>query len=126
VQEHNLTLSWSNDSSQPCVCDLVLEQKCRAFRQTLRSTSVCRSNVWLPPWNDQDLGELRTLTSRILTTAERAGIDSMVDVSEQLLESLDHDKDMIGIMQAANELLDLCRLTQFSLIQGETQRLVTA
>ena len=76
--------------------------------------------------DDQDLGELRTLTSRILTTAERAGIDSMVDVSEQLLESLEHDKDMIGIMQAANELLDLCRLTQFSLIQGETQRLVTA
>jgi hypothetical protein len=76
--------------------------------------------------DDQDLAELRTLTSRILTTAERAGIDSMVDVSEQLLESLEHDKDMIGIMQAANELLDLCRLTQFSLIQGETQRLVTA
>ena len=57
--------------------------------------------------DDQDLGELRTLTSRILTTAERAGIDSMVDVSEQLLEFLEHDKDMIGIMQAANELLGL-------------------
>ena len=50
----------------------------------------------------------------------------MVDVSEQLLEFLEHDKDMIRIMQAANELLDLCRLTQFSLIQAETQRLVTA
>ncbi len=76
--------------------------------------------------DDQDLDELKELTGKLLNSAERAGIDSMVDVSEQLLESLEHDKDMIGIMQAANELLDLCRLTQFSLIQGETQRHVTA
>lgn len=76
--------------------------------------------------DDQDLEELRELTGKLLNTAERAGIDSMADIAEQLLESLEHDKDMIGIMQAANELLDLCRLTQFSLIQGETQRLVTA
>lgn len=75
--------------------------------------------------DDQDLDELRDLTRKLHNTVERAGIDNMADVARQLIEALDHDKDMIGIMQAANELLDLCRLTQVSLIQGETHRLVT-
>ena len=75
--------------------------------------------------DDQDLAELKDLTNKLHKTALRAGIDHMADVAEQLIEALDHDKDMIGIMQSANELLDLCRLTQCSLIQGETQRLVT-
>ncbi|MFN9717647.1 MAG: diguanylate cyclase [Planctomycetota bacterium] len=73
--------------------------------------------------DDQDLGELRELTKKLHATATRAGIDNMADVAEQLQDSLEHDKDMIGIMQSANELLDMCRLTQASLIHGESQRL---
>ena len=74
--------------------------------------------------DDQDVGELRELTQRLHGTADRAGIHHMAEVADQLMEALDDEKDMIGIMQSANELLDLCRLTQVSLIQGETQRLV--
>ena len=73
--------------------------------------------------DDQDLGELRELTKKLHSTATRAGIDNMADVAEQLADALEHDKDMIGIMQSANELLDLCRLTQVSLIQGENHRM---
>jgi len=73
--------------------------------------------------DDQDVGELRNMTMRLHSTADRAGIQHMANVADQLMESLDNEKDMIGIMQSANELLDLCRLTQVSLIQGETQRL---
>ena len=73
--------------------------------------------------DDQDVGELRNLTMRLHSTAERAGIQHMAEVADQLMESLDDERDMIGIMQSANELLDLCRLTQVSLIQGETHRL---
>ncbi len=76
--------------------------------------------------DDQDLGELRELTKKLHSTATRAGIDNMADVAEQLQDALEHDKDMIGIMQSANELLDLCRLTQVSLIQGENHRLAKA
>lgn len=72
--------------------------------------------------DDQDTDELRDLTNKLLNTAERAGILNMADVAQQLIDSLEHDNDMIGIMQAANELLDLCRLSQYSLIQGATQR----
>lgn len=73
--------------------------------------------------DDQDLGELRELTKKLHSTATRAGIDNMADVAEQLTDALAHDKDMIGIMQFANELLDLCRLTQVSLVQGESHRM---
>ena len=48
----------------------------------------------------------------------------MAEVADQLMEALDEEADIIGIMQSANELLDLCRLTQVSLIQGDTHRLV--
>jgi diguanylate cyclase (GGDEF)-like protein len=75
--------------------------------------------------DDQDLDELRDLTKKLHQTVDHAGIANMADVADQLIEALDHDKDMIGIMQAANELLDLCRLTQVSLIQGDMHRLVT-
>ncbi|MEZ6035655.1 MAG: diguanylate cyclase [Planctomycetaceae bacterium] len=74
--------------------------------------------------DDQDVGELRELTQRLHSTADRAGIQYMAEVADQLMEALDDEKDMIGIMQSANELLDLCRLTQVSLIQGDTHRLM--
>ncbi len=74
--------------------------------------------------DDQDVSELRELTQRLHTTADRAGIQHMADIADQLMEALDDETDMIGIMHSANELLDMCRLTQVSLIHGETHRLV--
>lgn len=71
----------------------------------------------------QDLDSLRSLTTKLHHTAQHAGIDNMTEVTQQLKEALDHDRDMIGVMQAASELLDMCRLTQVSLIQGEHHRL---
>ncbi|MFO0976677.1 MAG: diguanylate cyclase [Planctomycetaceae bacterium] len=71
----------------------------------------------------QDLDSLRSLTTKLHHTAQHAGIDNMAEIAEQLKEALDHDRDMIGVMQAASELLDMCRLTQVSLIQGEHHRL---
>ena len=74
--------------------------------------------------DDQDVSELRELTQRLHTTADRAGIQHMADIADQLMEALDDETDMIGIMHSASELLDMCRLTQVSLIHGETHRLV--
>lgn len=73
--------------------------------------------------DDQNMEDLRDLTENIRITADRAGINNMAEVAQQLSESLTDDKDLIGIMQSANELLDLCRLTQVSLVQGDLQRL---
>ena len=74
--------------------------------------------------DDQNLEELSHLTQKLQKTAANAGIDNMAEVADQLMDALDRDKDMIGIMQTANELLDLCRLTQVSLIQGHGYQLV--
>ena len=74
--------------------------------------------------DDQDFDDLRHLTQKLHKTAIHAGIDNMAEVADQLMDALERDKDMIGIMQTANELLDLCRLTQVSLIQGHTYQLV--
>jgi len=75
--------------------------------------------------DDQNLDDLRHLTQKLHNTAANAGIDNMAEVADQLMDALERDKDIIGIMQTANELLDLCRLTQVSLIQGHNHRLVS-
>jgi hypothetical protein len=75
--------------------------------------------------DEQNLEDLRDLTERLHMTAREAGIDNMADITAQLTAALQHDKDMIGIMQVANELLDLCRLTQVSLIQGDRRQLAS-
>lgn len=68
--------------------------------------------------DDQNLEDLRDLTNRLQTTAVNSGIDHMAEVTDQLKQALDEENDMIEVMQIANELLDLCRLTQVSLIQS--------
>ena len=70
--------------------------------------------------DDQNLEDLKELTTKLQCSAERSGIHHMADVSRQLKQALAEKNDMIEVMQVANELLDLCRLTQVSLIQGKS------
>jgi diguanylate cyclase (GGDEF)-like protein/PAS domain S-box-containing protein len=70
--------------------------------------------------DDQNLEDLKELTTKLQSSAERSGIHHMADVSRQLKQALAEKSDMIEVMQVANELLDLCRLTQVSLIQGNS------
>lgn len=71
--------------------------------------------------DDQSISDLRDLTSRLHATAEMSGIHHISSVTSQLQDALNDDTDLIEIMSIANELLDLCRLTQVSLIQGNRQ-----
>lgn len=57
-----------------------------------------------------------------IASPERSGIQQMTEVSPQLQQALEDNSDMIEVMQVANELLDLCRLTQVSLIQARVQQ----
>ncbi|MFN9968493.1 MAG: HD-GYP domain-containing protein, partial [Phycisphaerae bacterium] len=70
--------------------------------------------------DDQNLEDLRELTTKLQTSAERSGIHHMAEVARQLKQAIGDDSDLIEVMQFANELLDLCRLTQVSLIQGKS------
>ncbi|MCA9035834.1 MAG: diguanylate cyclase [Planctomycetaceae bacterium] len=68
--------------------------------------------------DDQNTDDLKELTDRLHHTAVESGIDHMAHVTEMLKQALDEGNDIIEVMQIANELLDLCRLTQVSLIQS--------
>lgn len=70
--------------------------------------------------DDQNLEDLQELTTKLQTSAERSGIHHMAEVARQLKQAIGDDSDLIEVMQFANELLDLCRLTQVSLIQGKS------
>ena len=67
--------------------------------------------------DDQDLPTLKELSERIDGTAKRCGIQRMSATATQLKAALADGSDMIEVMQFANELLDLCRMTQSSLIR---------
>lgn len=69
--------------------------------------------------DDQNLDELKELTQKLHATAENFGISHISNVAMQLQQALKDDNDLISVMQIANELLDLCRLTQVSLIHGK-------
>ncbi len=68
--------------------------------------------------DDHNMEELRELTEKLQHTARRTGIDHMVRVAAELQQALTDETDIIEVTQIANDLLDLCRLTQVSLIQG--------
>jgi hypothetical protein len=68
--------------------------------------------------DDHNMEELRELTEKLQHTARRTGIDHMVRVAAELQQALTDETDIIEITQIANDLLDLCRLTQVSLIHG--------
>ena len=68
--------------------------------------------------DDQNVDDLKDLTDRLHSTAVESGIDHMAEVTDLLKQALSDGNDIIEVMQIANELLDLCRLTQVSLIQS--------
>ncbi|MCA9064030.1 MAG: diguanylate cyclase [Planctomycetaceae bacterium] len=70
--------------------------------------------------DEQNVGELRELAGRLHTTAREGGIDHMTEVTMELHNALQENADVIEIMNIATQLLDLCRLTQASLIQEQT------
>ena len=65
----------------------------------------------------QDPNEIRILSQRLHAMASKAGAVDIADKASQLDEILDSEGDLLEIMTNANELLDLCRSTQHSLLQ---------
>jgi HPt (histidine-containing phosphotransfer) domain-containing protein len=67
--------------------------------------------------DDQDITALRRIADRILATAGRCGIEALTETAGQLQAALADGSDMIEVMQCANDLLDLCRMSQSALIR---------
>ena len=64
----------------------------------------------------QDLAGVRVLAQRLGSTATKYGVEEISDKAAELEMSFQVDDDLLGIMQTASELLDLCRLTQSALL----------
>jgi diguanylate cyclase (GGDEF)-like protein/PAS domain S-box-containing protein/putative nucleotidyltransferase with HDIG domain len=64
--------------------------------------------------DDRDLSSLKVMAKRLNTTAARQGVYEIAAQAAQLDQSLTGDEDLLEVVIAANDLLDLCRSTQRS------------
>jgi hypothetical protein len=65
----------------------------------------------------QDPDEIRILSKRLNATAAKFGAADIAMKASQLETIVESDGDLLDVMEVANELLDLCRSTQHSLLQ---------
>lgn len=73
--------------------------------------------------DDRDLKRLAHLNAELNYIAAEHEIDDVVDKSDKLAEKLDSDReDLIDILCTAGELLELCRRTQDSFLDGSEFR----
>ena len=68
----------------------------------------------------QNLEEIQVLSQRLSATAKKYGAREIADKAAELDACLKSDHNLLGFMQAANELLDLCRSTQSSFFRAES------
>lgn len=66
--------------------------------------------------DEHDYDALDAISHRLQATAQTYGVNSISDKASELGNVLDVDRDPHSVLQVANELLDLCRSTQQSLL----------
>ncbi len=67
----------------------------------------------------QDAEQIRTLSQRLSATATKYGATEIAAKAAELEAHFQEDYDLLGVMQSAMELLDLCRSTQYSFLNAE-------
>ncbi|MDA0660591.1 MAG: diguanylate cyclase [Planctomycetota bacterium] len=65
---------------------------------------------------EQDLDKLCTLSQRLHATAQKFGAEKIAEKAVELESYLGNEPDLYGVMQTANELLDLCRSAQATFV----------
>ena len=69
----------------------------------------------------QDFDALDAMSNRLQATAAQYGAQSIAEKAAELGTTLEADRDSYAIIRTANELLDLCRMTQQSFLEPEFQ-----
>lgn len=72
--------------------------------------------------DDRDLKRLDVLARKMQRVAVSAGVESVVQKTQELREKLSEEQDLIDIFCTAGELLDTCRQTQSSFFDGSEFR----
>jgi diguanylate cyclase (GGDEF)-like protein/putative nucleotidyltransferase with HDIG domain len=60
----------------------------------------------------QDIPGLQTLAGRLRASSRKQGVSQIADKASELESVLESDRNLIAVLQIANELVDLCRATQ--------------
>ncbi|MCR9200760.1 MAG: diguanylate cyclase [Planctomycetaceae bacterium] len=71
--------------------------------------------------DDQDREQLVDITESLQITATTHGLLDIAKEAKQLNDTLQDEHDEIEVMQMAGELMDMCRSTQFNLLQKVDQ-----
>jgi len=66
----------------------------------------------------RDTAGLQALAGRLKSSAEKNGVSEVAEKAAHLEDAVETDEDVIEILKAANELVDLCRATQSAYIEG--------
>ena len=69
--------------------------------------------------DELDYDSLDAIAHRLQSTAKKYGADTICEKADKLGNILSLDRDPHSIIQVANELLDLCRATQQSLLESD-------
>lgn len=76
--------------------------------------------------DSRDRAGLHALAGRLKSTAEKYGVSEVADKAGYLETAVENDQDVLEILKAANELIDLCRATQSAYISGVEADTATA
>jgi putative nucleotidyltransferase with HDIG domain len=122
VESFILTVKERCDLHQPSVGSVSKKAATSIGRQISRLISAL---------DNRDTAGLQILAGRLKVSAEKHGVPQVADKASNLAESLDSNGDAIGVLKAANELVDLCRATQRAYLQeiddgGATDRAAAA
>lgn len=64
----------------------------------------------------QDFPALRAMSQHLASTAAKYGVDLIAMKATELNSLLENDKELLEVLQTANELLEICRSTQTSFL----------
>lgn len=80
--------------------------------------------------DEQDFPNLAAMAGRLSATASREGIESIADLAADLQAAASSEPNLINVVALTTELLELCRSTQKSYLEGgleeEDEELLTA
>jgi diguanylate cyclase (GGDEF)-like protein len=68
--------------------------------------------------DNRDTAGLHALAGRLRESATKHGVSEVAEKAGYLEEAAEANQDAIGILKAANELIDLCRATQGAYLEG--------
>jgi hypothetical protein len=109
--ERFIATAQESPTTERCVFEAVSKDAALAIGQQIERLSQVLDL--------QDFDALDAMSSRLQSTAGKYGAESIAEKAAELGTILEADRDSYAIIRTANELLDLCRMTQQSFLNPD-------